>query len=187
MALESDVRTVVTTALEGSTEVDGVEVDSVTITPAGKRRVARVAIDRQVVDLAGDTSIESLTLDDIADATRVIGDALDASDVMGSQAYTLEVSTPGVDRPLTEPGHYRRNVGRLVTVTLDGEETATGRILETTAEGIVLQTPATKKTAAVTQEFPYTAVSSGRVEIEFNRPSPPDGEGGPDLPTTKEN
>ena len=85
----------------------GLDVEAVEITPAGKRRVLRVAVDKD----------GGVTLDDVADATREVSRVLDDSDVMGEQPYTLEVTSRGVDRPLTLPRHWRRNVGRLVKVT----------------------------------------------------------------------
>ena len=117
----------------------GLVIEDLTITPAGKRSVLRIAVDDDLADidpLDDHSPIPPLTLDDVADATRAISDALDASDVTGSQPYVLEVSSPGVGRPLTSWRQWRRNVGRLVTVTgLDGTTTQ-GRIVrvdETTA------------------------------------------------------
>ena len=85
----------------------GLDVEAVELTPAGKRRVLRIAVD-------GDGGV---TLDDVADATKKVSEVLDASDVMGEQPYTLEVTSRGVDRPLTLPRHWRRNADRLVKVT----------------------------------------------------------------------
>ena len=84
----------------------GLDVEAVEITPAGKRRVLRVAVDKD----------GGVTLDDVADATREVSRVLDDSDVMGEQPYTLEVTSRGVDRPLTLPRHWRRNADRLVKV-----------------------------------------------------------------------
>ena len=96
----------------------GLDVEAVEITPAGKRRILRVAVDKD----------GGVTLDDVADATREVSGVLDDSDVMGEQPYTLEVTSPGVDRPLTLPRHWRRNADRLVKVTLTDGATVTGRI-----------------------------------------------------------
>ena len=148
---------------------DDFTVAGVSVTPAGKRRVARITVERPVADAVGDTPVEPLTLDEIADATRLVSDALDASDVMGSQPYTLEVSTPGTDRPLTEPVHFRRLVGRLVEVTLaDGQ--VTGRVLATTADGVDLHVKGTKKTAPHTQHIPFADITRAVAQVEFTRP-----------------
>src|SRR3954452_15998727 len=88
----------------------GLDVEAIDLTPAGKRRLLRVAVDKD----------GGVTLDDIAEATKEVSRVLDGpagSDVMGEQPYTLEVTSPGTDRPLTHPRHWRRNQGRLVKAT----------------------------------------------------------------------
>src|SRR5689334_8707872 len=110
-----------------------------TVTTAGARRVLRVLVDRDVSDLdpADATStVEPLSLDEVADATRVVGDTLDRLDLMGERPYTLEVSSPGVGRPLTGYAALRRNVGRLVTLTVEDGPTVTGRLLAVTHDDI---------------------------------------------------
>src|ERR1700750_3134891 len=96
----------------------GLDLEAVDLTSAGKRRVLRVAIDKD----------DGVTMDDIADATREVSRLLDDTGVMGAQASTPEVPSPGVDRPLTLPRHWRRNAGRLVKVTPQEGEPVTGRI-----------------------------------------------------------
>src|SRR3546814_138128 len=87
----------------------GLDVEAVEITPAGKRRVLRVAVDKD----------GGVNLDDVAEATREIERVLDEeSDVMGEHPYTLEVTSRGVDRPLTLPRPWRRNTDRLVKISL---------------------------------------------------------------------
>ena len=94
------------------------DVEAVELTPAGKRRVLRVAVDKD----------GGVTLDDVADGDPRGLRVLDESDVMGEQPYTLEVTSRGVDRPLTLPRHWRRNEDRLVKVTLADGRAVTGRI-----------------------------------------------------------
>ena len=184
MVQEQDVLAQVSSALGDDFTVAGVSV-----TPAGKRRVARITVERPVAEAVGDTPIEPLTLDEIADATRLVSDALDDTDVMGSQPYTLEVSTPGTDRVLTEPMHFRRTVGRLVEMTLRGSAAGglapqgakgagqvTGRVLATTADGVDLHLAGTKKQAPRTEHFPFADITKGVAQVEFNRPSTPDGD-----------
>ena len=94
----------------------GYDLEDLGVTAAGRRSVVRVVVDRD----------GGIDLDDVADVSRTVSDALDALDEAEPDAlgatYVLEVTSPGVDRPLTEPRHWRRNVGRLVTATLaDGE------------------------------------------------------------------
>lgn len=167
MGLDQDVHEQVSAALGDDFVVDGVRV-----TPAGKRRVARITVERPVDEVVGDSPVEPLTLDEIADATRLVSDALDASDVMGSQPYTLEVSTPGTDRPLTEPVHFRRAVGRLVAVTLEGPAGGerTGRVVAVTADGIDLHLAGTKQRAPHIEHVPFTEITKGVAQVEFTRP-----------------
>jgi ribosome maturation factor RimP len=134
----------------------GLDVEAIEITPAGKRRLVRVAVDKD----------GGVNLDDIAEATKEISRLLDDSDVMGEQPYTLEVTSPGIDRPLTLPRHWRRNVLRLVKVTTAGNETITGRITEAGEETAVLDVKGKNRTIA------YSDVEKARVQVEFNRKEP---------------
>ena len=124
-------------------------------------RLLRVRLERE--------AMPAFDLDEVADATRVVGDALDASPAMGEQPYTLEVSSPGVGRPLTEPRHFRRNVGRLVTAHHDGTA-VTGRIAAASAREVTLELPATRTTPARTETLSYAVVERAVVEVEFARP-----------------
>jgi len=153
-------------ALRGPLADLGLDVEAVEVTPAGKRRVLRVAVDRD----------GGVTLDDVADATRAVGSTLDDSDVMGEQPYTLEVTSRGVDRPLTEPRHWRRNTGRLVKVTQVDGSACSGRVVahdEDPGGGVVLEVSGRSRRIA------YAAVARALVQVEFNRPAPaagtPDG------------
>ncbi|WP_370248713.1 ribosome maturation factor RimP [Nocardioides sp.] len=141
----------------------GYDLEAVELTPAGKRRVLRVAVDRD----------GGVTLDDVAEATRAVNAVLDApagAAVMGEQPYTLEVTSRGVDRPLTLPRHWRRNAGRLVALTLADGTSLTGRIGRTAdavspdAEGRVLLV-----VDGAERAVPYAEVVKALVQIEFNR------------------
>ena len=131
----------------------GLDVESVELTQAGKRRMLRVAVDQD----------GGVTMDDIADATREVSRVLDVSDAMGSQPYTLEVTSPGTDRPLTLPRHWRRNRSRLVKVSLADGGSLTGRITDTDDRRAVLDVDGT------THEVAYDDVSKAKIQIEFNR------------------
>ena len=145
-------------------------LEDVTVTPAGRRRVVKVLVDRALDDADPVTEPTApLTLDEVADATHLVSDALDASDLMGEQPYTLEVSSPGVGRPLTQPRHFRRNVGRLVTAHYDGGE-VTGRVTSASATDVTLEVPATKATPARTETLRYAVVERAVVQVEFARP-----------------
>lgn len=154
MAATADaVREQIERELEGPLRALDLDVEAVELTPAGKRRILRIAVD-------GD---EGVTLDAVADATRRVSEVLDASDVMGEQPYTLEVTSRGVDRPLTLPRHWRRNADRLVKVTLTDGEALTGRIGASTDSAVVLDIDGTAR------EIAYAEVAKALVQIEFNR------------------
>ncbi|MDI2132782.1 ribosome maturation factor RimP [Yinghuangia seranimata] len=141
--------------LEPVAEAAGVDLEDVTVTPAGKRRVLRV-----VVDADG-----GLDMDGIAAVSRGVSEVLDSSDVMGSQPYQLEVTTPGVDRPLTEERHWRRAVGRLVEVRPVEGAAFTGRVAAADAEGADLDVDGKERRVA------YADVAKATVQVEFNRKS----------------
>jgi ribosome maturation factor RimP len=140
----------------------GLDLEAVEITPAGKRRILRVAVDRD----------GGVTLDDVADATREVNRVLDDSDVMGEQPYTLEVTSRGVDRPLTLPRHWRRNRSRLAKVTLHEGGVVTGRILASDDEAVTLDVSGQQRRVA------YADVKRALVQIEFNRPGEAAGDAG---------
>lgn len=155
----------VTAEVSGALVGTGVVVDDVSVQQAGRRRLVRVFLARDLSGLAeaDDSSpVEPLTLDEVADATRAVSAALDASDAMGEAAYTLEVSSPGLDRPLTTRDHFRRNVGRLVAVTLSDSGTLSGRLSAVGADGIRL----TEKTE---HRLTWAEVAKATVQVEFAR------------------
>jgi ribosome maturation factor RimP len=129
------------------------DVEAVEITPAGKRRILRIAVDKD----------GGVTLDDVADATREISRVLDESDAMGEQPYTLEVTSRGVDRPLTLPRHWRRNADRLVKVNTTEGETVEGRITTSDEAAACLDVDGTIR------EIAYADVRRAQVQVEFNR------------------
>ena len=143
----------------------GLDVEAVELAAAGKRRVLRVAVDQD----------GGVTLDEIADATREVSRVLDDSDVMEESPYTLEVTSRGVDRPLTLPRHWRRNAGRLVKADLVEGGEVTGRVDESDDEGVTLLVDhrASKgaKPKIVPTRVPYADIAKARVQIEFNRPA----------------
>lgn len=168
MGQAEQVREAAAAALAGS----GVVVEDVAVHPAGKRRLVRVAVARDVSDLlAGDltSAVEPLTLDEVAEASRAVGGGLDDSDAMGSAPYTLEVTSLGVDHPLSTPEQFRRNVGRLVRLRArESAQDETGaeteaRLIEAGPDGIRLAD-------APDNLLPYDRISAAKVQVEFTRP-----------------
>ncbi len=131
----------------------GYDLEDIEVSQAGRRSLVRVLVDTD----------GGVTLDAVAEATRLVSDLLDGHEVLDEQPYTLEVTSPGIDRPLTAERHWRRNIGRLVKVNIAGNE-FTGRITTATADS------ASVETAEGEQQVSYAGVTSARVEIEFNRP-----------------
>jgi ribosome maturation factor RimP len=131
----------------------GFDLEAIELTPAGNKRVLRIALDRD----------GGIGIDHITEATRALSEELDASDVMGSQPYTLEVTSRGVDRPLTEPRHWRRNAGRLVRLRLVDDSSIDGRIGDSDDEGVVIQGRTTS------QRLAYDQISTALVQTELNR------------------
>jgi ribosome maturation factor RimP len=130
------------------------DLEDVVIRQAGKRRLVRVVVDHH----AG-----GLTLDLVASISREISRVLDDSTVLGSSAYVLEVTSPGVDRPLRLPRHWSRAVGRLVHVTSRTGAVTEGRVLRADQTHAVLDVDGTETTVA------YADVARAVVQVEFAR------------------
>jgi ribosome maturation factor RimP len=132
----------------------GLDLEDVVLSAAGRRRMLRVVVD-------GD---DGAPMDVVAEVARSVSDALDATDVMGGQPYVLEVSSPGVDRPLTAPRHWQRAVRRLVKVDLVGGGELTGRVQSADDQGADLLVDGDLR------RVHYSDVSRARVQVEFSRP-----------------
>ena len=139
----------------------GFDLEDVEVVPAGKRKLVRVIVDRD----------GGLDLDAVAEVSRELDAALDrSSDVdklLGKSPYTLEVSSPGVDRPLTEPRHWRRAIGRLVEARLRAGGDVTGRVTSADDAGVTFETAQGERVIA------YADLGRGRVQIEFSRGGQP--------------
>ncbi|MEU6736866.1 ribosome maturation factor RimP [Streptomyces physcomitrii] len=137
------------------------DLEEITVTPAGKRRVLRIVVD----------SDEGVLLDTCAELSREISDRLDADDAMGQGEYVLEVTSPGADRPLTEHRHYVRATGRLVKFQLAEGGELTARILTLDSDGLDLEVPGVKGRRPTARRLAFEEIAKARVEIEFNRKS----------------
>lgn len=143
----------------------GYDLEELVVTPAGRRSIVRVVVDRD----------EGVTLDDVAEISRAISEELDRNDDgMGRTPYVLEVTSPGVDRPLTDPRHWRRNLGRLVVVAVGGADPVTGRVTAVHDTGVTLdvETPGklgARKRPPTPHQVPWAQLGVGRVQVEFGR------------------
>jgi ribosome maturation factor RimP len=163
-----------TARLTGSVEpvvtAAGYDLEELVVRAAGQRSVVRVVIDCDA----------GVSLDDVAELSRAVSEVLDAEgDDMGRSPYVLEVTSPGVDRPLSLPRHWRRNAGRLVTVAVGPErarEQVTGRVLRVQDDGVVLavEKGGAKKgqvrRAVGERTVAWAELGEARVQVEFTRP-----------------
>jgi ribosome maturation factor RimP len=132
----------------------GMDLELVRVTAAGRRRLLRVVVD----------SDRGVSLDDAAAVSRALSAALDSVAVMGDFPYTLEVSSPGVDRPLTDPRHWRRAAGRLVRVTVADSGAIHGRVVSADSDGVTLDVEGNRR------RFRYADLGAGAVQVEFGHP-----------------
>ena len=124
-------------------------IEDLSVTAAGKRRLVTVLVDHES---------RPLTLDEVTSLSRLISERLDQVPLLGDAPFTLEVSSPGVERPLTKERHWRKNIGRLVKVVLTDGETLTGRI-----EGF------DSAPRIDGRDLPLEAIKRATIEIEFKR------------------
>jgi ribosome maturation factor RimP len=151
-------------AVTGVVESLGLEVDRIETAAAGRRTVLRIFLD-------GDgASGRGPSLDEVAQATRLISTALDESPAVGNAPYVLEVSTRGATRPLTAPKHFRRNIGRLVAASLAGGGAVTGRIVAAGDDAVRLEVEGAER------EFRYRDLARAVVQLELNRPDVEDAD-----------
>jgi ribosome maturation factor RimP len=138
--------------IEPVVEAAGYDLEEVGLSRAGRRHVLRVLVDTD----------GGINLDDVAVVSREISAALDAAEENGDEVlpgeYQLEVGSPGVDRPLTQPRHWRRNLTRLVAVN-----GLTGRVVDVDEDGIVLDVDGKPRALR------FAELGPGRVQIEFKR------------------
>ncbi|MGH3991023.1 MAG: ribosome maturation factor RimP, partial [Pseudonocardiaceae bacterium] len=136
----------------------GFELEGLEEVRAGRRRLVRVTIDADA----------GVGLDDIATVSRAVALALDARDDLLAGPFTLEVTSPGVDRPLTQPRHWRRNRLRLVRATHVDEGELVGRVGDCDDEGVTLLV------SGILRRVRYAKLDRAVVEVEFRQPPPAD-------------
>ncbi len=148
--LASRVRQVIGQPISGQ----GADLEDVVIAGSRKRPVIRIIVDAD----------DGLSLDKAADINRACAKAIDEVNVMGEQSYVVEVTSPGVSRPLTAARHWRRNLGRLVRIQpREDGEVFTGRIVAAS------DTTATVDVAGSPREFPYRDVKKAVIQVELKR------------------
>ncbi|MFD4183494.1 ribosome maturation factor RimP [Rhodococcus sp. NPDC058514] len=136
----------------------GYDLEDVVVTLAGKHSVVRVMVD-------SDTGLD---LDDVAELSRAISETFDATPEFGEAPYTLEVTSPGIDRPLTQDRHWRRARGRKVRIDL-ADESLTGRI-GALGDGVIAIVLPGKGGPSV-REIALADIGSAVVQVEFSPPN----------------
>lgn len=129
------------------------DVEDIEVRRIGTRQIVRIILDKD----------GGISMDEIAAATRQISDELDLLEELAA-VFTLEVTSPGIDRPLTEERHWRRNIGRLVKVQIPDSGAIEGRILEVTELNVLLQVKQYKRS------LPLADIERAVVQVEFNKP-----------------
>ena len=145
MGKKEDISDAVTPALSAL----GFYLEDVTITSAGRRSMLTIIVD-------GDTH---LSLDQVTSATKAIGEIVESIQSLGETPFTLEVTSPGLDRPLTKPRHWRKNIDRLVKVVLLDAKEIKGRIKA-----------ASEVSATVDEsEIKFSDIKRASLEVEFKQ------------------
>jgi ribosome maturation factor RimP len=135
----------------------GFFLEEVQIASPGSHRIITCVVDGQT----------PLNLDQVTVASRLISELLDTAEFMGETAFTLEVTSPGVDRPLTHPRHWRKNLTRLIKVTLLDGSTTIGRLTEFNESNAILVENI--KGRIKEHSIAFADIKRAVVEIEFNR------------------
>jgi len=153
MTLLEEIAVAITPAIEAA----GCYLEEVTLTPAGKRKIMTVIVD-------GDTN---LSLDQVTAVSKEVSAIVEVLPALGDTPFTLEVTSPGVDRPLTKPRHWRKNHGRLINATLVTDKSVKGRIGDSTE--IDVEIDAVK--------IAFSEIKKALVEVEFKSLKKDESEG----------
>ena len=153
MAITDQIAQLVTPAVEAQ----GFFLEEVLLVSPGKHRIVTCIVDGQ----------SSLNMDQVTAVSRAISELLDEAAFMGEAPFTLEVTSPGVDRPLTKPRHFAKNVDRLLKVVRNDGEVVTGRISGNTETELTLSVAEKKEVKEVV--IALSEIKRATVEIEFNR------------------
>jgi ribosome maturation factor RimP len=145
MSNKEQVAAAITPAIESL----GFYVEDIAITSAGKRSMLTVIVD-------GDTH---LSLDQVTVATKAISEIVENLPTLGNNPFTLEVTSPGLDRPLTKPRHWQKNKDRLIKIILNDGKEITGRIKDSTQSAVTVDE----------QVVNFADMKRATLEIEFKQ------------------
>ena len=147
MSNKEQVLAVITPAIESL----GFYIEDITITSAGKRSMLTVIVD-------GDTH---LSLDQVTVATKAISEIVENLPTLGNNPFTLEVTSPGLDRPLTKPRHWRKNQDRLIKIVLNDGKEINGRIKDSTESAVTVDD----------KTINFADIKRATLEVEFKKES----------------
>lgn len=153
MALKDQISELITPALQQA----GYFLEDINVVSPGNHRIVTVIVDGE----------SALNLDQVTVASKLVSELIDEASFMGETPFTLEVTSPGIDRPLTLPRHFAKNVTRLVKITMNGGAVVTGRITSNTDADVTLAVTEKKETKEVIVAL--ADIKRAVVEIEFNR------------------
>jgi ribosome maturation factor RimP len=153
MALKDQISELITPALQQA----GYFLEDINVVSPGNHRIVTVIVDGE----------SALNLDQVTVASKLVSALVDEASFMGETPFTLEVTSPGIDRPLTLPRHFAKNVTRLLKVTKSDGSVVTGRITSNTDEDVTLSVTEKKETKDVLVTL--ADIKRAVVEIEFNR------------------
>ena len=150
MSLVNNLTELLTTAVTRA----GFVLEEVTVTPVGKRRLVAVVVDCED---------RNPSLDEVTVVSKEVSAILDSYTQMGEMPFTLEVTTPGIDRPLTLGRHWKKNIGRLVKITPKTGEKYIGRIASVKDNAVTIEIKGKES------EISFAEISRAQIEVEFNR------------------
>ncbi len=153
MALKDQISELISPALQQA----GYFLEDINVVSPGNHRIVTVIVDGE----------SALNLDQVTVASKLVSELVDEAPFMGESPFTLEVTSPGIDRPLTLPRHFAKNVTRLLKVTKTDGTVATGRITSNTDLDVTLTVTEKKDVKEIT--IPLADIKRAVVEIEFNR------------------
>ena len=153
MALKDQISEHITPALHQA----GYFLEDVNLVSPGQHRIVTVIVDGE----------SALNLDQVTVASKLVSELLDEATFMGETPFTLEVTSPGIDRPLTLPRHFAKNNDRLLKVTKSDGTVITGRICANTDVDVTLTVTEKKDVKEVV--ISLGDIKRAQVEIEFNR------------------
>ena len=152
MSLQESLTELLTPAVENA----GFFLEQVLISNPGNHQILTCVIDGS----------KPLNLDEVTVVSRLISDLLDATELING-AFTLEVTSPGVDRPLTQRRHWEKNLSRVISMVMLDGSVLTGRLTELRdIDAVFIENI---KGRMKTHTIVLADIKKAHVEVEFSR------------------